>query len=372
MAADPAHFTGRRRWLRPISIGLVLALAAAALVSTRPRPGADDGGKVTQPGDVAPLLGGPDLARELPGLRASLLAARQRRALRALHRRAGVSRLRLHAPDGPELAPPGWRPQYVDYLILGLTTSTAFSPTDVLPMARWAKLTMALQSLISLVGRRPGDRPGGQRLLVREAPGRAARDDPARGRGASRPRGARTSRRRWRGQQAADIQQGDGRADPVVGGVDAGGAAHPGRHRHLHPVGGCGRRWKRQARGSSTGAGSAPSSSPPSPPGWRRNRSRIRGPADPVRNAAVRVAEALKASSLNSAAGVHADAAGESNQRSNNYVLAVVLFATALFFAGISTKVRALRQREVLLAVGWLIFLGTAAWVATFPVTFSV
>ena len=50
----------------------------------------------------------------------------------------------------PELAPPGWRPQYVDYLILGLTTSTAFSPTDVMPMAWWAKLTMALQSLISL------------------------------------------------------------------------------------------------------------------------------------------------------------------------------------------------------------------------------
>ena len=50
----------------------------------------------------------------------------------------------------PELAPPGWRPQYVDYFILGLTTSTAFSPTDVMPLARWAKLTMALQSVISL------------------------------------------------------------------------------------------------------------------------------------------------------------------------------------------------------------------------------
>jgi hypothetical protein len=50
----------------------------------------------------------------------------------------------------PELAPPGWRPRYVDYLILGLTTNTAFSPTDVMPMAAWAKLTMALQSLISL------------------------------------------------------------------------------------------------------------------------------------------------------------------------------------------------------------------------------
>jgi hypothetical protein len=51
----------------------------------------------------------------------------------------------------PELAPEGWRPQYVDYLILGPTTSTAFSPTDVMPITVWAKLTMALQSLISLV-----------------------------------------------------------------------------------------------------------------------------------------------------------------------------------------------------------------------------
>ena len=50
----------------------------------------------------------------------------------------------------PELAPPDWRPLYIDYLILGLTTSTAFSPTDVMPIAPWAKLTMALQSIISL------------------------------------------------------------------------------------------------------------------------------------------------------------------------------------------------------------------------------
>ena len=50
----------------------------------------------------------------------------------------------------PELAPPDWRPQYVDYFILGITTSTAFSPTDVMPMTAWAKLMMTLQSLISL------------------------------------------------------------------------------------------------------------------------------------------------------------------------------------------------------------------------------
>jgi hypothetical protein len=50
----------------------------------------------------------------------------------------------------PELAPAGWRPQYVDYFALGVNTSTAFSPTDVMPMVSWAKLTMTVQSVISL------------------------------------------------------------------------------------------------------------------------------------------------------------------------------------------------------------------------------
>lgn len=51
----------------------------------------------------------------------------------------------------PEIAPPGWRPQFVDYLYLGLTCSTAFSPTDVMPLTPPAKITMGCQSLISLV-----------------------------------------------------------------------------------------------------------------------------------------------------------------------------------------------------------------------------
>jgi uncharacterized membrane protein len=50
----------------------------------------------------------------------------------------------------PEMAPPYWRPQFIDYLYLGLTASTAFSPTDVMPLTPWAKLAMACQSLISL------------------------------------------------------------------------------------------------------------------------------------------------------------------------------------------------------------------------------
>ena len=59
-------------------------------------------------------------------------------------------------------------------------------------------------------------------------------------------------------------------------------------------------------------------------------------------------------------------------QRSANYVSAVVLFAVALFFAGMSTKLRGDGVRKVLLIVGCLIFLGTAAWIATFPVSLSV
>lgn len=64
--------------------------------------------------------------------------------------------------------------------------------------------------------------------------------------------------------------------------------------------------------------------------------------------------------------------ARQSNQRSDNYVLAVVLFAASLFFAGICTKLRRRGQRLALLGLGYTLFLGTAIWVATFPVTISV
>lgn len=44
----------------------------------------------------------------------------------------------------------GWSPNFADYLFLAFNTSTAFSPTDVPVLARWGKLLMMLQSLISL------------------------------------------------------------------------------------------------------------------------------------------------------------------------------------------------------------------------------
>ena len=49
------------------------------------------------------------------------------------------------------LAPADWQPEYIDYLYLSFTNAMAFSPTDVMPMSRWAKLTMLLQSLVSLM-----------------------------------------------------------------------------------------------------------------------------------------------------------------------------------------------------------------------------
>jgi len=44
----------------------------------------------------------------------------------------------------------GWSPNFADYLFLAFNTSTAFSPTDVPVLARWAKFLVMLQSLISL------------------------------------------------------------------------------------------------------------------------------------------------------------------------------------------------------------------------------
>lgn len=50
----------------------------------------------------------------------------------------------------PGVAPPGWRPEFADYLYLGFTNATALSPTDVMPLARWGKLAMASQAAGSI------------------------------------------------------------------------------------------------------------------------------------------------------------------------------------------------------------------------------
>ncbi len=44
-----------------------------------------------------------------------------------------------------------WEPNFIDYLFLAFNTSTAFSPTDVPVLSRWAKVLMMIQAVISLV-----------------------------------------------------------------------------------------------------------------------------------------------------------------------------------------------------------------------------
>lgn len=68
------------------------------------------------------------------------------------------SAARRHHPDflfpqmaAPELASAEWEPRFLDYLYLSFTNATAFSPTDTLPLSRWAKALMASQSAVSLV-----------------------------------------------------------------------------------------------------------------------------------------------------------------------------------------------------------------------------
>jgi hypothetical protein len=150
--ADPARIEGRAKWLRRLSGVLILALAVIALTSTAIL--------------VADLIKGAHVTESASTLLTSgaliWLGNVLVFSLLYWHFDSGGPLARYHGDRpyrdfaftqhmSPELAPPGWRPQFVDYLILGLTTSTAFSPTDVLPIAVWAKLTMALQSLISLV-----------------------------------------------------------------------------------------------------------------------------------------------------------------------------------------------------------------------------
>lgn len=50
----------------------------------------------------------------------------------------------------PTMTHPDWEPQFADYLYVSFTNATAFSPTDTMPLSRWAKLAMLVQSSVAL------------------------------------------------------------------------------------------------------------------------------------------------------------------------------------------------------------------------------
>ena len=79
-----------------------------------------------------------------------------------------------------------------------------------------------------------------------------------------------------------------------------------------------------------------------------------------------------KADALEEQAAEHSRDVQRNVDRSDAYMLAVVLFAIALFFAALSTRMPSRDMRVVLLAFGYVIFVGTVVWLATQPVSLSV
>jgi hypothetical protein len=95
-------------------------------------------------------------------------------------------------------------------------------------------------------------------------------------------------------------------------------------------------------------------------------------PLTPFAMPQYRLAATAEAERLDAEAEASAAIVQRNIQRASNYVLAVVLFAVSLFFAGLSTKLGDRRLRMIVVTLGCVIFLGTAIWVATSPVSLAV
>jgi hypothetical protein len=95
-------------------------------------------------------------------------------------------------------------------------------------------------------------------------------------------------------------------------------------------------------------------------------------PLTPFAMPQYRLAATAEAERLEKAAEASSTLVRRNLQHASNYVLGVVLFAVALFFAGISTKLHTPGVRKTMLVVGCVLFVGTAVWIATFPVSVSI
>ncbi len=148
---EPARMADeRRRRVRPVAVALVVALVAAALWATvlLVYDLIKGTGVTTSPSE---LLASGALVWLGNNLSFALLYW-------LIDSGGPIARARNPAPVdfaftqqmSPELAPEGWRPVFLDYLHLGFTNATAFSPTDVMPLTHRAKYTMLVQSTVAL------------------------------------------------------------------------------------------------------------------------------------------------------------------------------------------------------------------------------
>jgi hypothetical protein len=150
LVGDPSRLARRAYWARRVALALVLLLVAAALWSTTLL--------------VYDLIKGTGVTQVPSELLATgaLVWLGNNLAFALLYwlidSGGPIARSHTEAPVdfaftqhmSPELAPPGWRPVFLDYLHLGFTNATAFSPTDVMPLTLRAKYTMLVQSTTAL------------------------------------------------------------------------------------------------------------------------------------------------------------------------------------------------------------------------------
>jgi hypothetical protein len=147
VVADPGRIDKKSSFIRALSIGLVAILVVGAAAGTarlvldliRGGPETNSAGQLIRIGSIVlvyVIITFSFLYWELDG------GGPEQRA------RAVPEFPDLAFPQhlNPHMAKPGWRPEFFDYLYLGFTNATAFSPTDVMPLARWAKLAMAVQA----------------------------------------------------------------------------------------------------------------------------------------------------------------------------------------------------------------------------------
>ena len=151
IVADPGSISRRSRELRVVGIVLVAVLGLNAMGAT-----------VLLIDSL--ITGGPETESASDLLEAGAIVWVSNNIAFALlywELDSGGSAARAHDPAShpdfafpqqlnPNIASPGWRPLFVDYLYLGFTNATAFSPTDAMPIAPWAKMAMAVQASVSL------------------------------------------------------------------------------------------------------------------------------------------------------------------------------------------------------------------------------
>jgi hypothetical protein len=146
----PAAGTRPRRWLRPIAVTFVVVLVLAALWATAflIRDLIQGSGVTESPSELLASGGVVWLGNNLAFALLYWLMDSGGPAMR--RRRSDPEDFAFTQHMSPELAPPGWRPVFLDYLHLGFTNATAFSPTDVMPLTLRAKYTMLVQSTVAL------------------------------------------------------------------------------------------------------------------------------------------------------------------------------------------------------------------------------